>query len=258
MKHLLLILISVVCAGIVQAHSPYLLPNKFDLTKRDHVSVQASFTEQFLIPDVVMQADDYHVVMPDGARAPIVPVYTKDLAILDVPTTIDGTYRLSTGIRSGRTAKAALLADGKWQFFGEREGPPAGGKVHEIKSITRAEAYVSRGTPTDAALAPTNKGLEFQMLTHPNRLLAGAGAKIRVLYDGKPVPSQAISVQKAALEEGAIAAPGEVRTAADGTAALPFTVPGLYHLMARYRFALPGGEGKAESHTYAITLEVTE
>jgi hypothetical protein len=27
------------------AHSPYLLPNSFDLGNRDHVSVQASFTD---------------------------------------------------------------------------------------------------------------------------------------------------------------------------------------------------------------------
>jgi len=65
-------------ATVAVAHSPFLLPNHFDLGKRDHVSVQASFTEKFFVPDVVMKADDYHVVMPDGARVPIAPVYTKD------------------------------------------------------------------------------------------------------------------------------------------------------------------------------------
>lgn len=258
MKRSLLTLISVACAGMAHAHSPYLLPNKFDLNKRDHVSVQASFTEKYFIPDVVMKADDYHVVMPDGSRVSIAPAYTKDLAVLDVATMQDGTYCISTGNRAGRTGKAALLPDGKWQFFDEREGAPTGGKVHEVRSITRADVYVSRGTPTDNALVLTNKGLEFQFVTHPNRLLAGTPAKLRVLYDGKPLSDQVITLQKAALEEGASTSPVEVRSAADGSVSLPFTAPGIYHLMARYRFALPASEDKAESHTYAVTLEVTE
>jgi uncharacterized GH25 family protein len=258
MKHLLLTLISLACVGMAAAHSPYLLPNKFDLNKRDHVSVQASFTEDYFIPDVVMKADDYHVVLPDGTRAAVVPVYTRDLAVLDVATPQDGTYRVSTGNRAGRAGQAALLADGNWQFFDEREGPPAGGRVHEIRSITRADVYVSRGTPTDKALALTHKGLEFEFLTHPNRMLAGSPPKVRVVYDGKPLGGQLITVQQAALEEGASASPIEARSAADGSVTLPFTAPGIYHVMARHRFALPASEGKAESHTFAVTLEVAE
>ena len=120
MKCSLLPLVSMACASVATAHSPYLLPNKFDVSKRDHVSVQASFTEDYLIPDVVMKSDDYHVVLPDGSKTPVTPVYTKDLAVLDVGTTADGTYRISTGSRVGRTSKAALMPDGKWQFFSER------------------------------------------------------------------------------------------------------------------------------------------
>lgn len=244
-------------AGIAAAHAPYLLPNNFDLNKRDHVSVQASFTENFFIPDVAMKADDYHVVKPDGAKVPVAPLYTKDLAVLDVSTPDDGTYRVSTGNRSGRTAKAALLPDGTWRFFGERESPPEGAKLHDMHSITRADVFVSRGAPTDTALAPTGKGLEFQWLTHPNRLLAGTPLKLRVVFDGKPVANQVIEVRRGALEEGAGAAPAEVRTSVDGGASVPFAGPGIYHLMARYRFGL-SVEPKAESHTYAITVEVTE
>lgn len=257
LRKLILLFAAASCAGVASAHSPYLLPNRFDVTKRDHVSVQASFTEAFLIPDVVMKADDYHAMLPDGTKAALAPVYTKDLAVIDVTTTLEGTYRLSTGIRAGRTGKAALIND-EWKFFDEREGAPAGGRVYEIKSVTCAEAYVSRGTPTEKVLAPGNRGFEFQMLTHPNRLIAGSGIKVRVLFDGKPMPAQVISVQRASVEEGAKPAPVETRTGADGIANLTLAEPGLYHAMARYRFALPSGEAKAESHTYAITLEVTE
>ncbi len=126
--------------------------------------------------------------------------------------------------------------------------------MHEVKSITGAEVYVSRGAPSDRVLAPINKGLEFELLSHPNRLLAGKDVKLRVLYDGKPVAAQTITVQKAASGD---AAPLDIRGGADGVAVLPSPAPGIYHLMTRHRFALPG-ESKAESHTYALTLEVAE
>lgn len=253
-----LFLVCLASSGLAAAHSPYLLPNNFDLGKRDHVSVQASFTEDFFVPDVAMKADDYHVVMPDGSRVALAPVYTKDLAVLDVETAQEGTYRISTGNRTGRTAKAALLPDGSWKFFREQDGAPDGGKVHDVTSITRADVYVSRGTPTDAVLALTRKGLEFQFLTHPNRLLAGTPAKLKVLYDGKPIGGQLITVQRGALESGQSTSPVEVRSDADGGATLSFATPGIYHVQSRHRFALPGAEAKAESHTIAITLEVTE
>jgi uncharacterized GH25 family protein len=239
------------------AHSPYLLPNQFDVTERDHVSVQASFTEEFFNPDVVMKAEGYHALLPDGRRVALVPNYTKDLAVLDVDTTVTGTYRLSTGVRGGRTSKAALV-NGAWKFFDEDEAPPAGAKLHDMRSVTRADVYVSRGTPTDAVVAPGGKGLEFQMLTHPNRLFAGKPAQLRVLFDGKPLVGQLLQLQRAASVGEAAPAAVELRSGADGAVTLPLSAPGLYHAMTRYRFALPSGEAKAESHTYALTLEVTE
>src|ERR1700749_3085754 len=48
------VLIAALLAGAAQAHSPYLMPNAFDATGRDHVTVEASFTEHVFIPDVVM------------------------------------------------------------------------------------------------------------------------------------------------------------------------------------------------------------
>lgn len=252
-----LVFLSTIIAGAATAHSPYLLPNYFDLGKRDHVSVQASFTENYLVPDVVMKSDDFNAVLPDGSKTSLAPVYTQDLAVLDVATATDGTYRLSSGLRSGSTRKAALLPDGDWKFLRDGDAAPAGGNVHEVRSITRADVYVSRGTPTDKALAPTGQGLEFQMLTHPNKLLAGGGAKLRVLVDGKPAAAVRISVQKAALDAGQVA-PLEVTSDAEGHAVLPLATAGIYHLMARHRFVVAGGGAKAQSHTYALTLEVTE
>jgi uncharacterized GH25 family protein len=244
-------------AGLARAHSPYLLPNAFDVSQRDHVSVQASFTEDFFTPDIVMKADAYHVVRPDGTETPLAPVYTQDLAVLEVDTKMPGTYRISTGVREGRLSKATIDG-GEWLFLDEREPLPKGVKAYDIRSITRADVYVTRGAPTHAAVAPRSHGLEFALLSHPNSLFAGDEAKLRVFFDGRPLAGQVITVQRARMGFGDTPAPTEVTADSDGLVTVAFDEPGLYHLMTRHRFALTGPEAKAESHTYAVTLEVTE
>ncbi|MET0280867.1 MAG: DUF4198 domain-containing protein [Steroidobacteraceae bacterium] len=175
----IVVLVGLLRASTGVAHSPYLLPNQFDVTQRDHVSVQASFAEDFFVPDAVMKANDYHVLQPEGQRIPLTPQYSKDLAVLDVDTRLPGTYRISTGVRTGRAAPSALVSE-TWEFLEQGAKGPAGAKVYDMRSITRADVYVSRGAPTDAALAPTGKGVEFLMLTNPGRLNVGQPASVRV------------------------------------------------------------------------------
>lgn len=239
------------------AHSPYLLPNAFDVSERDHVSVQASFTEKFFVPDVVMKATNWHVVSPDGKSTALTPVYTRDLTVLDVDTALPGTYRISTGVRDGRVAKGVIAGD-EWKFLRQNDTPPAGAKVYDIKSITLAEVYVSRGTPSDVALAPTHQGLEFQMLAHPAKLLSGGTVRAKVLFNGKPVSGGTVTLQRAVTEAGDAPAEITAKSGADGVVELPIAKPGIYHAQLRHRFVVPGEAALAESHTYALTFDVGE
>ncbi len=143
------------------AHSPYLLPNAFDATGRDHVTVEGSFTERFFTPDVVMKSDSFAVVGPDGAVQALKPAYFRDLTVLETDTKQDGTWRITSGQRVGRTADAAFVKDASgdgWVFFDPEKGPPAGAKAVKMTSLTKAEVYVSRGKPSDKPLAPTGQG----------------------------------------------------------------------------------------------------
>lgn len=175
-------------APAVQAHSPYLLPTVFDASDRTIVTVEGAFTESFFTPEVVMKSDAYAVIGPDGVRTAITPTYLRQLAVFEVATEAPGTYRITTGQRGGRTAKAALV-NGQWQFF---EGEKAPAEAIDMQSLTTAEVYVTRGAPSDAALAPTGKGIEFKALTHPSKIVTGQDAVFEVLFDGKPVANQAI------------------------------------------------------------------
>jgi uncharacterized GH25 family protein len=246
--------LATVAAAPAVAHSPYLLPNYFDVTDRDHVSVQASFTERFFIPDVVMRADGYHVLGPDGARVALTPLYTKDVAILDVETKAAGTYRISTGLREGASRKAALVK-GQWEFFESREAPA---DSVDMQSWTRADVYVSSGKPTDQVLVPTGTGIEFQLLTHPNNLHAGSTAKMRLLFDGKPLANEVVTLQGVVTASGDNPAPLELRADAEGRVDVPLKSAGMYQLQSRHRVGPAAAGTKGRSYTIAVTLEIAE
>jgi uncharacterized GH25 family protein len=251
------VLVACMLPALAYAHSPYLLPNAFDLVDRKHVTVEASFTETFFVPDVAMKADDYHVMGPDGTKQPLTPVYTKDLAVIEAPTTAQGTYRISTGQRTGRTSKA-IYKDGDYEFVEPGKPAPAGAKVYDVQSITTADVFVSRGKPGDAALAPRNKGLEFRPLTHPNSLFAGAEAKFEVLFDGRPLASQPISIHSDDERYSTKKLYAETRTDAAGHFSVKLERPGIYLAMTRHRL-LPAADGQpGTSHTYSVTFEATE
>jgi uncharacterized GH25 family protein len=243
-------------AGSAAAHEPYLLPNLFDASNRDHVTVEASFTEDLFRPDVVMKSEDWQAIGPDGVVARLTPVYLKDLAVLEVPTPADGTYRLSSGVRVGRIAKAALVK-GEWVFLDPSKPAPEGATPVDMQSITLTEVYVSRGKPTDAALKPRGQGLEIRAVTHPSSIVVGAPAQFEVLADGQPVAGQTVTVTPGDRHYGAAALP-EVKTGADGRFAVTAPKAGVYHLMTRHRIgpAIPGGPHR--SLTYALTLEADE
>lgn len=236
------------------AHSPYLLPNRFDATQRDHVSVVGSFTEEFFIPDLAMKATDYHVIGPDGQRRALAPIYGKDLAVIEVDTKQNGSYRISTGLREGSTRKAAQV-NGQWEFFAGEDAPA---NAVDMKAITRADVYVSRGAPAEAVLTQTGKGLELQPLDHPNRLHAGGTLRVKVLQDGKPLARQLVSLHAARDAAGTVPAPVDLHTGADGIVEVKLAQPGVFNVMASNRL-LPAAAGQPGlSYTVALTIEVTE
>ncbi|WP_297506553.1 DUF4198 domain-containing protein [uncultured Caulobacter sp.] len=235
-----------------QAHSPYLLPTVFDVTDRKVVTVQGAFTEDFFTPEVVMKSDGYAVIGPDGARAPLRPTYLSEVAVFEAPVDKPGTYRITTGQRAGRTAKAALV-NGEWKFFEVDKAPP---DAVDMQSLTLAEVYVTQGAPSDAALAPIGKGLEFHPITHPSKIVAGRDAVFEVLFDGKPLAHQPVTLS-AAVDPYADAKPAPSTVASDvrGRFTIKVDRPGAYHLQTRYRVAPAGAGQPGQSFTYALTIE---
>ena len=241
-------------AGVAQAHSPYLLPSTFDVSDRKVVTVQGSFTESFFTPEVVMKSDAWAVVGPDGVRKPLTPTNLRELALVEAPTEQAGTYRITTGQRTGRTAKAVLVK-GEWEFI-EASKVPAGATPVDMQSLTMADVYVTRGAPSTGALAANGKGLEFVAVTHPSDITTGQDAKFVVLFDGKPVKGQAITLS-AGDDRYADAKTPPVTVVSDdqGRFTIKPARSGVYQIQSRYRVAPTAIDATGHSYTYALTFE---
>jgi hypothetical protein len=274
--------------GSAAAHSPYLLPNAFAVSK-DHVTVQGSMTEDdYFVPEFAIRAGDYLLVDPSGAEAKIATVTQhKDVVVVEAPTPKDGTYRISTGERVGRTMKVALI-DGQWRTVRPANAPrpqaaaarppmqggappvsnprvveeaavPAGAEMTEVQTVLKAETYVTKGAPSPGALAVSGKGFEIKPATHPNEIYLDTGFTFAALVDGAPTAGLRFTVYRGgnAYEEKKVFA--EARTDAKGELTLSFDRPGVYVMLTRYPArAAEGAKPAPRTYVYSMTFEVMQ
>jgi uncharacterized GH25 family protein len=246
-----------------QAHSPYLRPNVFDATKRDHVTVEAAFTEDVFAAEVVMRSDAWAVIGPQGITPITQVTYLRDLAVFEAATPVDGLYRLTSGQRQGRNGRMYQAANGDWKMVGEEdEAPPPGAAIVEVQSLTTADAYVVRGAPGETASAPALKasgeGLELTPLLIPTDIVAGEAAVFRVTFDGRPLAGQAVTVFREAGRYDGRKIAVETTTDAEGRLNLTLTEPGAYMTLIRHRTEAPAGAPtpyRSYSHTLTFAVQ---
>lgn len=238
------------------AHSPYLKPNTFSADEqRKHVTVEASFAEGDLHPDVAMKSETFHLIGPDGKKLPLAPAAVlEDASYLEVPLGASGTYLVSSGVRKGRLAKA-VLRQGKVHFAESKDAPQPGDTPIEVQSMTRADVYVSRGRPS--AVDYDTEGLEIYPVSKPYDLYAGETVTVRVRENRKPLAGETLTLiadgqnyarQKQAEQTFSTNAAGEVSFRPQAA--------GLYLLQVRVRRPSPDNAALWLSHTATLTIEV--
>ena len=243
------------------AHTPYLKPTTF-APDRPFVTVEAALTEgAFFIPDLPIRGEgDYLVTGNSGVAAKAgTPLALKEFTLVEVALPEDGTYRISTGDRAGRTGRW-VKADGAWRPIGPADaaGLPAGAETMTTQVYVKAETYVTRGSPTQGALKPGGQGLEVSPVTHPNEVFAKEAFRFVLLYDGKPVANVPFGVARGgdAYAETRYTYAG--KTDAAGAAAVTFAQPGVYVLETHYPERAEGSTTPiARSVAYSLTFEVT-
>jgi hypothetical protein len=253
---LLALAISGLLAAPALAHSPYLKPNTFTPdSKRTHVTVEASFAEGDLRPDVAMKSDAFHAVAPDGRVVPLTPAASlSDATFLEVPLTADGTWLITSGVRQGRVAKAALK-DGQIRFLEGGGALNPGETAVDVRSVTRADVYVSRGTP--ARHDPTTEaGVEIHPVTAPYDAYAGEPFKLAVRENGKGLTAAEVTIIADGETYNGKSAAIELKTDDAGQASFTPPKAGLYLIQTRVRRTSPDTPGLWLSNTATLTLEV--
>lgn len=252
-------LVAAMAIPAASAHTSYLLPTTFTTAKGNFVTLQASFTEDFPTPEIAVESDDYHVVLPDGSRGSYQSVTPfRQVVILESPLAEPGTYRFTTGARLGRTSKVALV-DGEWKPFFEpgAKVPENATKVMTSQTETVADVYVTKGPSTRNAIDSTIGRLAIRPETHPNEIYLDEGFSLDVTFDGIPLTSQPVTLYRNGGDYESPKYHQELATDADGHLDLSFDKPGVYLLMTRHRAEAPAGADTDErSYTTSLTFEV--
>jgi hypothetical protein len=212
--------------GAATAHTAYLLPSSFAVSK-DHASFLSAMTEDvYFSPEFPVRATSYEVTGPDGATSRTESVtMTKDFAVVETPTPANGTYRVSTGEFSARTMKLAKI-DGRWLMVrpgGARGG--GGGAQRAAAAGGGAGSPAAGGGAGEAARPARPEGPPRSI--EESALPAGA----EVMETRNVLKSEAY-VTKGAPSEGALKPKGE------GLELHPLIHPNEIYLDKGFNFAM--------------------
>lgn len=235
------------------AYTAYLSPQTF--TPEGRVSVDAAYATTFFTPAMPLSSTDFHVITPEDSRFTFDSVRVAAPATtLDLATATSGTYLLTTGEILGAITPMVGV-DGGWRALAQGEAPPEGAPTTTLQTVALADAYISRGRPSEEALDNPHGALVIQPVTHPNRIAQADGFTVQLNFNGAPFANMPIVLYAEGDPEAKL--DRSFVTGADGRATLTFDRPGKYVAVIRHRGQAPAGsEAQIRSYTSSLTFEV--
>ena len=245
------------------AHKAWLQPSQTVLAgDKPWITVDAAVSNDlFYFNHVPLRLENLAITAPDGSRAQAQnPSTGKYRSVFYVELVQAGTYRIGV---VNDYATASWEEGGKpkrWRgtpaaFASE---VPKGAKDLKVgQSVSRVETFVTNGAPNDAALKPSNTGLEMVPVTHPNDLYAGEEAKFRLLLDGMPAAGIEVEIVRGGTRYRNAQDEIKVTTDAAGEFAVTWPEAGMYWLEASSeddKVTVPGARSRRLG--YIATLEV--
>lgn len=263
-KSLLAFVLASLLPAAAHAHRSWLLPSSSHVEGKDPwVIVDAAVSENLFDADTIaLKLDGLAITDPTGAIIQPDNVLNGRLRnSIDLKLAKPGTYRIAL-VGEGLQATYKLNGEAK-RFRGTaetfaKEMPAGASDVQKTVTYSRNETFVSTGKPNEAALKPSNIGLELVPITHPTDLRAGEKASFRFLLDGKPAAKLGFSLIPGGVKYRGVLK--EIRLVTDdkGEASLTWPEAGMYWLTASWPERAPMGEGQQPPRrlSYAATLEV--
>lgn len=261
MKRTLLAAVLAVLAMPAAAHTPYFAPATFQVQPGATITLDASFSEAFFVPEAAFDDSHFMITGPDGRQfAPerVVPLNTRVVVEHALPKDAKGTYRFSTGERLGAVFRTWEIDGRKVSSRDAAEPVPAGAKViSNFQSRIRAETYLTVGAPDRGALRPYGNGLELVPITHPDDLYSNEPVEFELRFDGKPLTDAPVQISEAVWTSDRKPREVELRSDARGHVRWEQPASGTWLALARHRSAAPAGAAAPEySNSYSLVFHV--
>ena len=248
-------LCTLLLAEAALAHNVWIRPSSTQLSgDKDYITIDGGGADfPFDVNHRGRPADGLHAYDPSGKE-----IEKENLMAGKLRTSYDallnqqGTYRFTDNLEYIQFNYPNDKGENtRWRGSPEKyqqENPMADKKREKYKQLTmKIETFATLGEPTDTTVKPDTKGLDFEYLTHPNELYAGETAKIRVLYDGKPLPDTRVRLAKDGLRyrtHDFI----ELKSDKDGNLNIDWPGPGMYWISVEHE--VPSTLVKDAPHTY--------
>ena len=260
--------VALFAAVSAEARTSFILPFNFAPTEA-YVTAEAATSENVFTPEMALKVDSFQIIDDKGVAATAKGTPFKEVTLFESALTHEGTFRLTTGNVEMRSMQMAEV-DGKWRPVrgpggkgpGAEGGPqpqqpaiPADARIVTVKSMGRADSYISLKKPSDTLPPLEGKGLEIAPVTHPSRLFSGDAFDFTVMFDGKPLPVADFKIERGGdqYREASYAYTGT--TGADGKAQVTFDTPGVYVIELNRKWQ-DGDQTDPRNWAYSLTLEV--
>ena len=219
------------------AHDFILKPTEMRVAKGKPLSVQVMLTESYFKGDRIPEIDQVKIAVVDpasGSRTTI-PLASDDAGkVLAGSVDAPGSQALTViAERAGRYRSKTPE--------GNKPVPKtAPGATDTVYSEAYAKALINLDGKTSAFETPAGLRLEIVPIDNPAQVRPGTAMAVKVLFENSPVQTR---VQ--AVYEGYVSQDEkqpfvvDVETAADGTARIPISQPGLWMLRAGHTINSP-------------------
>lgn len=245
-------------AGTAAAHTGFILPDSFHYPECGKVGAIASFSDAFPAPEVALTSDAFSIISADGRHMDFDSV-TADHAMTRLTATLNepGSYRLTSGIRYGRTGRVEVTGGGFRRLPAEQDNANPSSPdavILSSQAVSVSEVSISCGPDPEPDLRETQGRLSIRPLSIPD---ASTPQAFEILFDGAPFQTEELLLVPAYAASGGPPVNLTDMLAGSGHLDIGVLKPGLYTLLARHiATAPPQADTDLFSFSTALTFEI--